>query len=222
MSRVQQPTRGVRNHNPGNIRLSRDPWQGLSGAQTDTAFFVFTSPAYGIRALAKTLITYQDKHGLRTIEDIIARWAPSNENNTAAYVAAVQRQFKLNVPGYRIGATIDVHRYQHARVLVEAIIHHENAGYRYDPRIIDKGLLMAGIEPPPKALRQSREVKGGAVAGTATALAAASDLVYQAQPALPILRSIAERAPLVLGIVALAAIGYMVWCRLDDSRRGLR
>lgn len=222
MSRDQQPTRGVRNNNPGNIRRSRDPWQGLSGAQTDTAFFVFTSPAYGIRALAKTLITYQDKHGLRTIEDIIARWAPSNENNTAAYIGAVNRQFMRDVPGWRSRDRVNVHKYKHARALVEAIIHHENAGYSYDPRIVDKGLLMAGIEPPPKGLAESREIKGGAVAGTATAMAAASDLVYQAQPALPILRSIAERAPLVLGIIALAAIGYMVWCRLDDSQRGLR
>jgi len=81
---------------------------------------------------------------------------------------------------------------------------------------------MAGIEPPPKAVTESRELKGGAVAGTATTLAAVSDLVYQTQPALPIVRTIAERAPLLLGLVALAAIGYMVWCRIDDRERGLR
>jgi hypothetical protein len=35
------------------------------------------------------LIAYQDKHGLRTIRQIVSRWAPPTENNTNAYVRAV-------------------------------------------------------------------------------------------------------------------------------------
>lgn len=33
--------RGIRNCNPGNIRLTRDKWQGLRSEQTDTEFFQF-------------------------------------------------------------------------------------------------------------------------------------------------------------------------------------
>ena len=41
--------RGIRNHNPGNIRLSQDPWQGLATPQEDREFFTFQSALYGIR-----------------------------------------------------------------------------------------------------------------------------------------------------------------------------
>jgi hypothetical protein len=80
---TKQP-RGIRNHNPGNIRRNGDPWQGLAKDQTDREFFTFQSAVYGIRALARLLITYQDKYGLCTIETIIGRWAPAVENNTKA------------------------------------------------------------------------------------------------------------------------------------------
>ena len=53
--------RGIRNNNPGNIRRNGDPWQGLAKEQNDREFFTFKSAVYGIRALARLLITYQDK-----------------------------------------------------------------------------------------------------------------------------------------------------------------
>ena len=70
--------RGIRNHNPGNLRKSNDPWQGLAPDQTDPDFLQFESSKWGIRALARTLIAYQDKIGLRSIKSIIYRWAPPN------------------------------------------------------------------------------------------------------------------------------------------------
>ena len=33
--------------------------------------------------------TYYNKYKLRTIRDIVSRWAPNNENNTAAYIRHV-------------------------------------------------------------------------------------------------------------------------------------
>lgn len=44
--------------------------------------------AYGYRAAFVTLGTYLSK-GYNTIEKIIARFAPPNENNTQAYISAV-------------------------------------------------------------------------------------------------------------------------------------
>ena len=81
--------RGIRNHNPGNLRRSADPWQGLAAEQSDAEFFQFASAKWGIRALARTLIAYQDRVGLKTIKQMIGRWAPPNENDTGAYVRAV-------------------------------------------------------------------------------------------------------------------------------------
>ncbi len=57
--------------------------------QRDAAFCQFRSMAYGFRAAFVTLHTYMTKHGLRTIGQIIGRWAPPCENDTGAYVRAV-------------------------------------------------------------------------------------------------------------------------------------
>ena len=78
-------TRGIRNHNPGNLRRSADPWQGLAPEQTDKDFFQFTSAKWGIRALARTLIAYQDKVGLKNIKQMIGRWAPPNGRRWRAW-----------------------------------------------------------------------------------------------------------------------------------------
>lgn len=92
---MKQP-RGLRNCNPGNIRLSKDKWLGLRKEQTDGSFFQFETMAYGYRALMRTIQTYRRKHGLQTIADLIGRWAPSHENNTSSYITAVCQ--KMQVP----------------------------------------------------------------------------------------------------------------------------
>lgn len=83
--------RGIRNNNPGNIRRSGDAWQGLAATQNDESFFQFTTMEYGIRAIAVILQSYYVNHGLDTVTGIISRWAPSSENATGAYIAAVSR-----------------------------------------------------------------------------------------------------------------------------------
>lgn len=80
----------MRNNNPGNIRHSNGRWLGQSEIQLDPAFVTFDNMSYGVRALGKLLQTYQSKYKLNTVTQIIGRWAPPNENNTAAYVKAVQ------------------------------------------------------------------------------------------------------------------------------------
>lgn len=91
-------TRGLRNNNPLNIRLSKTKWlgqikavptrEGLEGSEK--AFCVFESMAYGWRAAFRLLChTYYGKYKLRTIRDIIYRWAPLKENNTPAYIRHV-------------------------------------------------------------------------------------------------------------------------------------
>ena len=40
---MTQLPRGLRNNNPGNIRLSKDKWKGLRQEQTDGTFFHFIS-----------------------------------------------------------------------------------------------------------------------------------------------------------------------------------
>lgn len=87
--------RGLRNLNPGNLRHG-NKWQGLAQEQTDSAFCQFESMEYGCRALMKTLQTYHNKYDLDNIEGIIARWAPTNENDTMSYINSVSKRLGIN------------------------------------------------------------------------------------------------------------------------------
>lgn len=88
-------SRGLRNNNPGNIRISKDKWQGLKAKQTDKSFFQFISIEYGYRALIRTLQNYRKLYGCQTIADFIKRWAPENENNTAGYITRVCKEMQV-------------------------------------------------------------------------------------------------------------------------------
>lgn len=215
------PSRGIRNNNPGNLRRSKDPWQGLAENQTDEDFFIFKTPIYGIRALARTLISYQDEHGLRTIGKIINRWAPANENDTAAYIEAVSDEtcFATDQP-------LDMHSYDDLKPLVLAIIKHENGQQPYTAAQVDKALVLAGVEPPPKNLQHTRTVKGGQAATVATvglgALHAAQDSLAPARDSLQMLAPYLDVAKWLLLAITLIGIGIMVWARIDDYRKGLR
>jgi len=81
--------RGLRNNNPLNIRHSTDNFQGEIKGK-DKAFKTFISMPYGYRAAFVTLATYHTR-GCNTIEKIVTRWAPPNENNTAGYIANVEK-----------------------------------------------------------------------------------------------------------------------------------
>lgn len=87
--------RGIRNCNPGNIRLSKDKWQGLRPVQEDKEFFQFTEMKWGYRALIRTLQNYHCLHGCRTIADFINRWAPAHENNTSGYISRVCKEMQV-------------------------------------------------------------------------------------------------------------------------------
>lgn len=87
--------RGIRNCNPGNIRITKDKWQGLRPTQTDSEFFQFTEMKWGYRALIRTLQNYRRKHGCQTIADFISRWAPRTENNTSGYITRVCREMQV-------------------------------------------------------------------------------------------------------------------------------
>ena len=88
-------SRGIRNCNPGNIRITKDKWQGLRPVQEDPQFFQFTEMRWGYRALIRTLQNYRRLHGCQAIADFIRRWAPSNENNTSGYISRVCKEMQV-------------------------------------------------------------------------------------------------------------------------------
>jgi hypothetical protein len=134
--------RGIRNFNPGNIRHSRTLWQGEADVQADDSFVTFKAPEWGLRAIAKILLTYQ-KSGLNTVRKIISRWAPPNENDTEAYVAAVAAAV-----GVKPDAVLNVSASNVMAALVKAIVRHENGLQPYADAVVTEGLELAGIIIP--------------------------------------------------------------------------
>jgi hypothetical protein len=131
--------RGIRNNNPGNIRLGI-AWQGLAATQTDPDFCQFTTAQYGIRAIEEIMLTYKSR-GLTTITQIISTWAPTNENNTQAYIDAVSQSTGFGANDQLNVTVLDV-----ATKLIEAIIQHENGEQPYSTEVIQQGIELAGVQ----------------------------------------------------------------------------
>lgn len=86
-------SRGLKNNNPGNIKIG-EKWEGIVG--NDGQFLVFKSMDYGLRAMSKLLLTYQNKYGLNTIDQIITKFAPKKDNNpTEKYIKDVCDYMKV-------------------------------------------------------------------------------------------------------------------------------
>ena len=88
-------TRGERNNNPLNIRRSKAQWLGMRDFPTDKQFCEFQNITWGFRAAFMLLSTYYLKHKCCTIRQVITRWAPPSENNTANYIDLVCSATKL-------------------------------------------------------------------------------------------------------------------------------
>ena len=147
MSKTKVAPRGIRNNNPGNIRWG-DEWRGLlvKAARTDKDFCQFVDLKWGIRALVIVLFNYRNKagipgvggKGIDTIREIITRWAPPNENNTEAYIAAVAKSV-----GVLDDEPMDLKDIFRCRFLVKAIILHENGQQPYADSQLDVGIKLA-------------------------------------------------------------------------------
>ena len=129
--------RGIRNNNPGNLEASNsNPWQGQTGS--DGRFAKFETPEHGIRALGRNLLSYQ-RQGIDTVNDIITRWAPPEDNNdTAAYIKSVCA--KLGVSADQQINTSDPDT---LNALCAAIITHENGNLPYSKEQISVGVNAA-------------------------------------------------------------------------------
>tara|TARA_B100001057_G_scaffold91069_1_gene87369 strand:+ start:1255 stop:6138 length:4884 start_codon:yes stop_codon:yes gene_type:complete len=133
--------RSVRNNNPGNIRTNSTKWKGKTG--DDGSFVTFDTPEKGVRAMAKTLETYQNKHGLTTTAQIINRYAPTSENNTQAYINAVAKSAGVD-PNQEIDLSANPALH---KKFIAAMIKHEGgaeaAEYFGKGNTIDNGIKMA-------------------------------------------------------------------------------
>lgn len=128
--------RGIRNNNPLNIRVG-NKWKGEVSHPTDKQFEQFVSMEWGVRAAFIILRRYIQRYGLNTIARIIAKWAPTSENNTRAYVRAVATKV-----GISPDAQVKYEDEQLMCSIADAMIRVE-CGQSIDMAIIKKGYAMA-------------------------------------------------------------------------------
>ena len=82
-------SRGLRNCNPGTIRLGKVRYKGEKHPSSDSAFRQFEAMEWGYRAMFVLLHTYAQRHGLKTLRQMINRYAPPSENHTEHYIRRV-------------------------------------------------------------------------------------------------------------------------------------
>ncbi|ENM0557863.1 hypothetical protein AB6Q20_005018 [Salmonella enterica] len=152
--------RGVRNNNPGNLVASNQGWDGE--LTSDGKFSRFDTPEHGIRALAKNMRTYQNKHDLNTVSEMISKFAPPEDHNdTPTYIKAVAGMMGVD-PSQRID-TSDIGT---LTKLVNGIITVENGSNPYTSQQISDGVLAAmGAKQLPQVTKADhRPADSGATA----------------------------------------------------------
>ena len=89
-------SRGLRNNNPFNIKLTTIRWKGKvpNFQNRDGTFEQFGSMLYGVRAGVLNILS-KIKKGI-TLKKLIEVYAPSHENDTQGYLSYVERKTGIN------------------------------------------------------------------------------------------------------------------------------
>ena len=112
--------RGLRPSNPGNIRRNSDVFQGEK-TSSDKEFKQFKSMAYGYRAIFKILSNYGRNYHLKTIRQMIGRWAPPKENHTEKNI-----QFESDYAGIPADDPININDREQMIQIVAGMSRFEN------------------------------------------------------------------------------------------------
>lgn len=138
--------RGIRNHNPFNIRQTHVKWDGeVEGP--DNEFEEFITADKGLKAGYKLLLVYYLKHHLRTVRTILARFAPASENNLQAYIGHVARLMRVGPDD-----GLNLQDSNELAQLGEAIILHENGQQPYTTDQLHQAVA-AAVQSLPAELR---------------------------------------------------------------------
>lgn len=124
----------VEGNNPGNI-VKGNNWKGET--QCQGRFECFSTPEYGIRAMVKVLYSYRFSHGLNTINGIMHRWAPTNENATENVINSIER-----ISGIDRHQELNLNK-KELVALISAIIKVEQGSQPYSNEIIEDAIKMA-------------------------------------------------------------------------------
>ncbi|WP_047236643.1 hypothetical protein [Chromobacterium subtsugae] len=128
----QQLPRGIRNNNPGNLNFAHQA-QATRETRPDGTkgrFAAFPDAQTGLNALSRQLQLYSAK-GLKSVSQMIEKFAPKEENNTKAYIAKVSKAL-----GVTKTDSLNMSDPTVVRTMMDAIIKVENGYNPYSREMV--------------------------------------------------------------------------------------
>ena len=222
--------KGIRNNNPLNLRESpgdKTIWLHERATDDDAQFEEFDIPEGGIRAAAINFRTYKIKWGVRTVHELVTRWAPPKgkdangvpyTQDTNAYIRLVCNALGVDsgieVPP-RTRDVIDLEDWETLFSLMKVMIRHENGpaprnwqgrddGTWYSDDLIIRGMNMARVTRPSVAEQVTRSptVQTAAVTAVGGATIGISELLTVANAG----KGFAEMDMMAMGRILLVVL----------------
>ena len=119
LSSNKREVRAIRNNNPFNLKYTEIKWDGKLplDKETEDTFERFDSNLMGMRAGVINTLTHHIKYGDDTIEKLITRHAPSNENDTKNFINFVSKNMGIE-PNQKIDLKNKEVLYEYAKAVV--------------------------------------------------------------------------------------------------------
>ncbi|CAG4920351.1 hypothetical protein R54767_04705 [Paraburkholderia gardini] len=130
------PSSAARLNNPGNLRVP--------GSTTE--FQKFASKQAGLSAMDRQLNLYYTRDHLSSIEQILTKYAPTSENDTAGYIADVSGK-----TGFRADEKLNLSDLKTRAALEAAMIQHESSNFKemnadYIAQALSKGITVKTVK----------------------------------------------------------------------------
>jgi len=129
-----------RNQNPGNMRLTDDPYFGTTGKASGYA--TFASPEFGLRGIALTSDKYAEE-GIKTLKDFVEKYSPASDNNPNNKQYAKVLADSLGVD---VDDEIDFSDDNVKRNLIPAITRFEGYKGPIDSNMVDRAIAASKVK----------------------------------------------------------------------------
>lgn len=140
MNRQETLTSGTalsqRINNPGALFWDNvTQWQGMNKAMTlKDSIIYFDTPDYGVRAQLMTLKNYSKKHGVKTLNQLTARYAPKGSGSHATNDPVKYAQMLSSYIGIGVNDTFNLDSNRDLLAAIGYFIHRVEADYFWLPR----------------------------------------------------------------------------------------
>lgn len=228
------------NHNPLNLRPlpGGQKWNGQVSSNYNSVsgnFCVFENNVYGVRAAVINMQS-QIKTGIRTLGQMINRWAPPVENNVSAYLDHVLKLSGLYADydmSWMLSSDASVLRGQKYNLakIVAAMNIHEAGGATVDQQDISEGIDLALHIPKGYVKTDDGNVVRSDISQSGTVKAAdngvaSTSIVALVGTAAPVMATVAgaswEVAAIMCGTALLVGLGVAIFFLLKAKRERIQ